>query len=172
MTEEEKMQMLREVLGSGAKIGQLFMDNHGEVTYNDYGDTPQQEQRMVRSRARDMIIEYVGRLMPVVVTDFRERFLKIWLEILEQDAVSQVVYDRGRQQGTLFNRNLVANISNMMLKDGVIIKDTTDVRMAELLEPEKGKDHPVRGALGMPPEDKQVKRAVNEVFEKHGVKAK
>ena len=62
MTEEEKMQMLREVLGSGAKIGQLFMDNHGEVTYNDYGDAPQQEQRMVRSRARDMIIEYVGRL--------------------------------------------------------------------------------------------------------------
>ena len=40
MTEEEKRQMLREVLGSGAKIGQLFMDNHGEVTYNDYGDAP------------------------------------------------------------------------------------------------------------------------------------
>ena len=171
MTEEEKMQMLREVLGSGAKIGQLFMDNHGEVTYNDYGDTPQEEQRMMQSRARDMIIEYVGRLMPVVVTDFRERFLKIWLEILEQDAVSQVVYDRGRQQGTLFNRNLVAQISHMMV-GGLIIKNTSDVRMAELLEPEKGRNHPVRGALSVSPEDKRVKKAVNEVLEKHGVKVK
>ena len=27
-----------------------------------YGDAPQQEQRVVRSRVRDMIIEYVGRL--------------------------------------------------------------------------------------------------------------
>ena len=171
MTEEEKMQMLREVLGSGAKIGQLFMDNHGEVTYNDYGDAPQQEQRVAQSRARDMIMEYVGRLMPVVVTDFRDRFLKIWTEILEQDAVSQVVYERGRQQGTLFNRNLVAQISHMMI-GGLIIKDTSDVRMAELLEPEKGKNHPVRGALGLSPEDKRVKKAVNEVLEKHGVKVK
>lgn len=60
MTEEEKMQMLQAVLGSGAKIGQLFMDNHGEVTYNDYGDAPQQEQKMAQSRARDMIMEYVA----------------------------------------------------------------------------------------------------------------
>ena len=55
---------------------------------------------------------------------------------------------------------------------GLIIKDTSDVRMAELLEPEKGKNHPVRGALSLSPEDKQVKKAVNEVLEKHGVKVK
>ena len=148
----------------------LFSYTKGTVPFV-YGDAPQQEQRVVRSRVRDMIIEYVGRLMPVVVTDFRDRFLKIWLEILEQDAVSQVVYDRGRQQGTLFNRNLVAQISHMMI-GGLIIKDTSDVRMAELLEPEKGKNHPVRGALGLSPEDKQVKKAVKEVLEKHGVKVK
>ena len=122
--------------------------------------------------ARQSLMDYVTKLMPVVATEYKEVYLKMWLEILEKDAVSKTVYERGRQQKTLFNRNLVANISNMMLKDGVIIKDTTDVRMAELLEPEKGKDHPVRGALATPPKDKQVKKAVNEVFEKHGVKVK
>ena len=44
--------------------------------------------------------------------------------------------------------------------------------MAELLEPEKGRNHPVRGALSVSPEDKRVKKAVNEVLEKHGVKVK
>jgi hypothetical protein len=53
---------------------------------------------------------------------------------------------------------------------GVIVKETSDVRMAELLEPEKGKNHPVRGALALMPDDKHVKKAVYEVLEKHGVK--
>ena len=91
-------------------------------------------------------------------------------EILEQEAVSRVIYERGSQKGTLFNRNLVAQISHMMVIKGVILKDTTDVRMAELLEPEKGRNHSVRGALALSPEDKQVKMAVFEVLEKHGVK--
>ena len=34
------------------------------------------------------------------------------------------------------------------------------------------KNHPVRGALSVSPEDKQVKKAVKEVLEKHGVKVK
>lgn len=118
---------------------------------------------------KQSVMDYVGRLMPVVEADYREQYEIIWKEILEQDAVSQVVYDRGRQQGTLFNRKLVAQVSHMMV-GGVIIKNTTDVKMAELLEPEKGKDHSVRGALGVSPEDKQVKKAVKEVLEKHGVK--
>ena len=111
----------------------------------------------------------MGRLS-MVAADFRTQFVDIWQEILEQEAVSKVVYERGSQKGTVFNRNLVAKISHMMLIGGVIIKETTDVKMAELLEPEKGRNHPVRGALALMPDDKQVKKAVNEVLERHGVK--
>ena len=119
---------------------------------------------------KQSLMDYVGRLMPVVNQDFKEQYCKIWQEILEQDAVSSVVYEKGSQKGTLFNRNLVAQISHMMVVNGVIVKETTDVRMAELLEPEKGKKHSVRGALAISPEDKQIKKAVNDVLEKHGVK--
>ncbi len=119
---------------------------------------------------RKSVMDYVVRLMPVVAADFRTQFVDIWQEILEQEAVSKVVYERGSQKGTVFNRNLVAKISHMMLIGGVIIKETTDVKMAELLEPEKGRNHPVRGALALMPDDKQVKKAVNEVLERHGVK--
>ena len=60
----------------------------------------------------------------------------------------------------------------LLCMKGLIIKNTSDVRMAELLEPEKGRNHPVRGALSVSPEDKRVNKAVNEVLEKHGVKVK
>jgi hypothetical protein len=144
------------------------------------GDGVQVSYESPNKRAQDekfeglkqSVMDYVTKLMPVVAAEYKEVYQKMWLEILEKDAISKIVYERGRQQGTLFNRNLVAQISHMMLTDGIIINGTTPVGMAELLEPQKGKNHPVRGALGMPPEDKQVKKAVNEVFEKHGVKEK
>lgn len=119
---------------------------------------------------KQSVMDYVGRLMPVVTAGFREQYAKIWQDILEQDAVSRVVYEKGSQKGTLFNRNLVAQISHMMAVNGVIVKETTDVRMAELLEPEKGKNHSVRGALAVTPDDKLVKKAVNDVLERYGVK--
>jgi hypothetical protein len=114
-------------------------------------------------------MEYVNRLMPVVASDYKEDYSKIWLDILEEEAVSSVIYNRGKQQGTVFNRNLVAQISRMMALDGIIVKETNDVMMAELLEPEKGKHHPVRNQLGLVPDDNKVKKAVEEVFKRHGV---
>jgi hypothetical protein len=68
-------------------------------------------------------MEYVNRLMPVVAPDYKEDYSKIWLDILEEEAVSSVIYNRGKQQGTLFNRNLVAQISRMMALDGIIVKE-------------------------------------------------
>ena len=91
------------------------------------------------------------------------------VEHITEDAVRSVIYNRGKQQGTVFNRNLVAQISRMMVMDG-IIKETNDVMMAELLEPEKGKHHPVRNQLGLVPDDSKVKKAVEEVFKRYGVK--
>lgn len=118
---------------------------------------------------KQSLMDYVGRLMPVVATEYRNQFMQIWTEILEQDAVSSLIYDRGRQQGTLFNRNLVAQISHMMV-GGVIIEKADPTRMAELLEPQKGKNHSVRLALAVSPDNKQVKKAVIGVLEKHCVK--
>ena len=52
----------------------------------------------------------------------------------------------------------------VMTGDGVHVS-----YMAELLEPEKGKHHPVRNQLGLVPDDNKVKKAVEEVFKRHGV---
>ncbi len=133
-------------------------------------EASKQKEKDVANGLRQSVMDYVNRLMPVVAMDFREDYANIWQDILEEEVVSSVVYDRGRQKGTVFNRNLVAQISRMMLLDGIIIKETNDVAMAELLEPEKGKNHPVRNQLGLTPEDIRIKKAVEEVFRRHGVK--
>ncbi len=143
----------------------------GDGVQISYESAKKKAQEEKVEGVKSSLLDYVGRLMPVVATDYRDQFARIWQEILEQDPVSKVVYDKGSQKGTLFNRNLVAQISHMMVLGGVIMKETTDVKMAELLEPEKGRNHSVRGALAAAPEDKQIKRAVKEVLERHGVKA-
>ena len=170
MSEIENMDKLRGLFEGGnfpnAQINVLTGDGV-HISYESFKKKGQEESA---GGLRKSVMEYVGRLLPVVATDYRDQFSNIWNEILEQDAVSKVVYNRGSQKGTVFNRNLVAHISHMMLMGGVIVKETSDVRMAELLEPEKGKNHPVRGALALMPDDKHVKKAVYEVLEKHGVK--
>ena len=171
MTDEMKLKMMETLAKSGVSVSQLIMENNGTVTYNE--NRAAEERRKdgaAGSPTRDAIIDYVNRLMPVVAIDYREEYSKIWQDILEEEVVSRVVYDRGRQKGTVFNRNLVAQISRMMVLDGIIVRETNDVRMAELLEPEKGKDHPVRNQLGLTPDDIRIKKAVEEVFKRHGVK--
>lgn len=141
----------------------------GDGVHVSYESTKKKEKEET-SGLRQSVMDYVNRLMPVVAIDYREDYAKIWQDILEEEAVSSVVYDRGKQKGTVFNRNLVARISRMMFLDGIIVKDTNDVTMAELLEPEKGRDHPVRNQLGLIPDDNRIKKAVEEVFRRHGVK--
>lgn len=153
----------------GATIHNMVIN--GNMTKSGNENYYQEKHKEEKAEgARQSVMDYVTRLMPVVASDFRELYPRIWHDILEQDAVSRVVYDKGSQKGTVFNRNLVAQISHMMATEGVIVRQTTDVRMAELLEPEKGKNHSVRGALAMSPDDKQVKKAVFEVLERYGVK--
>ena len=142
----------------------------GDGVHVSYESSEKKTNELKMEGIRKSVMDYVNRLMPVVAADFRDHFSKIWQEILEQEAVSRVIYERGSQKGTLFNRNLVAQISHMMVIGGVILKNTPDVRMAELLEPEKGRNHSVRGALALSLDDKLVKRAVLEVLERHGVK--
>ena len=79
-----------------------------EGSYEAY---KKRDEKEANAGLRQSVMEYVNRLMPVVASDYKEDYSKIWLDILEEEAVSSVIYNRGKQQGTLFNRNLVAQIS-------------------------------------------------------------
>lgn len=166
MNEKKKAEFLK-----GMFSGSTFHDSvvvgiaeTGSVVCYNREKEKAAEDNMKQGKAA--IMEYVGRLKPLVVSDFIEKYDEVWLRVLDLDEVKSVVYDRGRQQNTTFNRNFVANIIHLMSDNGMYLLGTTDVTMAKHLEPQKGKDHPVRGCLGLSPENK-VKKAIEKVFQEY-----
>ena len=102
----------------------------------------------VQQRLSQSILTYVRKLIRHVKEEYVVRYEQLWRDILTIPEVATEVYDPGKQQGTPFNRKLVAGIICMM-KDAGIITETNVSRLTEHLEGDK--DHSVRAALGTPP---------------------
>lgn len=146
--------------------------NATHVTNHYYGDqfvpkehvhtaiTSPDNKTQPATRNPQLIIDYVMRLHPIHVRqEWREKYQALWEEILELPAVADRIHDKGRQQGTTFNRNLVANILHLMAEKKVLAITANATKMAEVLEGDANAS--VRAKLGeMPP--KEVKDAVEE----------
>lgn len=113
----------------------------------------------LQKQGKEAIMEYVGRLRPLVKEQYQEKYDQIWEGILEISQVKAVIYDKGKQQDTTFNRNLLAQLIHQV--DVIYLPTANTVQMATYLEPEKGIDHPVRQKLGEAP-DKDIKNAIAE----------
>ena len=160
MTEETKIKMMEALAKSGMSVGQFIMENTGTITYNDHRSIEKEEKKSGESAScsKEAIMEYVGRLKPVVKAEYQTEYDTIWEGILELTQVRTHVYKKGKQQDTTFNRNLVAQIIHQV-SDWLYLPTANTVKMAEYLEPEKGSGHPVRQKLGESPE-RDVKKAI------------
>ena len=108
---------------------------------------------------KENILEYVMRLHPVYVRqEWQDKYKGLWKAILELPVVAEKIYDKGRQQNTTFNRNLVGNILHL-LADKKVLTTNNATKLAIGLENDENAS--VRAKLGeMPP--KEVKDAVEE----------
>ena len=167
MTTEEKQALFAKLPGilQGANIGQLNMivESGAKVVYQEQHF--QGEQKPANSDAnqkpgKEAIMEYLWRLKPVVREQYLSVYGEIWDGILELHEVKMQIYQKGKQQDTTFNRNLLAQIIHQV-SDRLYLPTANTVKMAEYLEPEKGMEHPVRQKLGESPE-KPIKKAVDE----------
>lgn len=164
MTDEQKLEFAEKVVKSGAKIGNFVMDNHGTMTLSaNMGEDNSEETAPVLG-TKNSIMEYVNRLKPLVKDDFKKKYDEFWMQILELEEVKQQVYNKGKQQDTTFNRNLVARIIHQ-IGDKVYLVGINDQQYAEYLEPGKGKNHSVRQQLCLMPEA-PIKRAIERFLEK------
>ena len=152
--------MMEALAKSGMSVGQFIMENTGTITYNDHRSIEKEEKKSGESASccKEAIMEYVGRLKPVVKAEYQTEYDTIWEGILELTQVRTHVYKKGKQQDTTFNRNLVAQIIHQV-SDWLYLPTANTVKMAEYLEPEKGSEHPVRQKLGESPE-RDVKKAI------------
>ena len=102
-----------------------------------------------KSAVRDEILAYVCRIQRYVSDEWKSRYIKMWEEILNLEIIAKEVYTPGKQQGTDFNRNLVANIIHFLDSQKVYKETYNASAIAIALEGDK--DHSVRGALGKDP---------------------
>ena len=148
--------------------------NATHITNNYYGDqfvpkdAPQKESSAPENATRnpqlckETILEYVMQLHPAYVRKgWQDKYLALWESILELPAVSAIIYEKGKQQGTTFNRNLVGNILHLLVEKKVFALTATATKIAEILEGDP--DASVRAKLGEMPA-KKIKDSIEELI--------
>ena len=106
---------------------------------------------------------YVGRVKSLLSAEWTaEAYEKLWDDVLALPSVNAIAKKVGKQQGTTFNRNLIANILHTMMDKGVFCVKATNQAMAEALEGTK--NHSVRDAVGKSPEDRAMKSAIEKLI--------
>lgn len=133
------------------------------VCYQTLKGKDEEEKAQEASSAKKIIIDYVNRLLPLVKEEYQKSYDDLWNGILEIKEVKLLVYKKGRQQETTFNRNLVAQIVHQ-ISDLIYLPTANATQMAECLEPGKGVDHSVRQKLGETP-DKVIKKSIEKYIE-------
>ena len=63
-----------------------------------------------RESVREEILQYVENTLQYVARPWKDKYMVLWADILDLPEVSDVVYDKGRQEGTRFNRKEVCHI--------------------------------------------------------------
>ena len=167
MTKEEKISIMNAISqGSNMNHVQIVyvLESGTNICYTN-NEAKANDTTHMHQHANDVIMEYVGRLMPVVREEFADKYDTMWQEILANYTVKQVIYNKGKQQDTTFNRNLVAQIIHQ-ISPKVYLSSAKPVVLAEYLEPEKGANHAVRQKLGEAPES-VIKKEIDKCLEKY-----
>lgn len=169
--------MQLEIIGNPG-TGNTFMEVHIEnynpnltTVVNNYNGVSQKPTTAIqelpdaeREQRKAAILQYVAKLARYVSKDWKNRYDTLWKNILSLPEVEAEVYNPGRQKGTTFNRNLIANILYIMCNDGVIV-ETNATKLTEELEGDK--DHPVRAKLKENPVNRDITDKILSLLSRH-----
>ena len=166
MSELDVKELLATIAANAKQVNILTGDHASAPFYEAEKPAKQRSKEEADvEQATRAAMEYVGRLKDMVTPAWEERYMELFKRIFALPQVRVNIGIIGKQQGTTFNRNLVANFVQIMLQEHDIFEPSANPsRMAEKLE--NNKDHSVKVALGAVPEDKQLKKAVKDIIEK------
>lgn len=140
-------------------VNNYYYGTHEDRTMNH----KQKEEIIDTSVQREEILRYVYRLKEYITDDWKQCYDNLWNDILNINEVQKELYNPGKQQGTNFNRNLVANIIHYLGMRGMF-KDYNAAQITTLLEGDK--DHSVRRALGKEPTS-EIANRIKSVIQHH-----
>jgi len=144
---------------------QNYNPNATTVINNNYGTRVKSQGssdgvEVDKEEVYPKIISYVKKTMEKVSPDWKNKFEPLWQDILKLKEVDAEVYNKGEQQGTDFNRVLVAGIIHVLMDAKVYVK-CTYTSLAILLE--GNEEHHVRQELGKYPSD-EIQTAIKKLL--------
>ena len=97
---------------------------------------------------REDILLYIDRIRSLFTDSWKAKYRQTWGEIIDHPTVAAVIYNKGRQVDTTFNRNLVGQMINYLGHRGMIERwNATKITM----KLENTVEHSVREALRKDP---------------------
>lgn len=97
---------------------------------------------------REDILLYIDRIRGLLTDSWKAKYRQVWEEIIDHPTIAAVIYDKGRQVKTTFNRDLVGHIINYLGHHGMIEKWNAS-KISLMLE--NTVEHSVRTALRKDP---------------------
>jgi len=154
---------------------QNYNPNATTVINNNYGVGEDGAKPKAKKTMKDMldqdlidrtpivkeIMNYVSCIRSFVCDEWKDRFMQLWEDILNLPEVADVVCDPGKQQGTNFNRKLVAGILHFLDSQKVYNGPFNAKAMTEALEDDW--EHSVRRELAGEPSD-EIKAAIKQLI--------
>ena len=136
-------------ISSGKEVADAVKEALGAKPTSPFDRMHEQEENVDCTPIRTEILNYVSRVRPLLTEEAKSIYMKMWEDILALPEVASKVYKSGKQWGTNFNRDLVANILYHLRARkiyAVVYKDNYNgAKMAEYLEGDK--EHSVKHAL-------------------------
>ena len=114
---------------------------------------------------REEIIEYVSRIQPLLSDKWKSCYVQLWYDILSLNAVQAVVYDKGKQKKTDFNRKLIAGILHLLDRKNNYKDEYSPTVVAKALGHDV--EHPMRRYLASLPDDKKLIKAIEKVMDRY-----
>lgn len=137
-------------------VGTIHIDKQITVSGSQHGEKSRATEhnkvasRMDKEIVRQEILRYVCQTFPLVVNLKINEYHDLWVDILALPEVDAIIYERGRQENTIFNRKEVCHIIHYIGSDAKnclglfetynasYIANTIDEKAAKSIRPELG----------------------------------
>jgi hypothetical protein len=155
------------IMGNGKEAAAAIKEAMGTKPESLYDRMKEPEENIDCTPIRTEILNYVSRVRPLLKEEAKSSYMKMWEDILDLPEVAALVYKPGKQWGTNFNRDLVANILYHLrarkIYNSVYKDNYNGAAMTEALEQDK--EHSVKHALRDEP-PKEIRDAIDAMLAK------
>lgn len=112
----------------------MTMFKSDEVSKSPFDLIKEPEEDRDITPIRKEILNYVSRLHPQVIDEWKQSYMKLWEGILDLDIVAKRVYKFCKKQKTVFNKYLVCNIIHYLRRKKIFPADFNDSAITRALE--------------------------------------